>query len=533
MHVSRLGFLTRSIVAGGITISLATSAFGQRTNRLTALERRSFEDVLGENGRRAPGLDLPGDSSLNQSPEVDLSKIEIRPLINLLREAVAESNRLHASLRSDASRSRELRSNLQDVSRLREITTYTIQDLEQGKSLKRLFPGIRKFSTDWRLLSHRLGQSPRISRRSLDIVDRIDRLEQEIERIFRLSPQLDRRALVNEFAGLQSMLNHLLQELQYDDTRGSDRPEEIVFEIRKLGQQSLHIEDLVLDGHSYDRIVSEHNRFSTQWASLLQELRPVENRYMRRGVRNIVDADRRIHELLWLEKPADREHLNQLANSLIRSVDEFFNRTPLKLVVHLKNVDSILEKADSFYGTVQHFKQSVDDNDDETTLLESYGYVEEYGTDFIRSFARLRSSAGRVVLAEIESSIASLRAELHISGTVASVDTQKLITTAAALENLAEHLQNDVNNWLDRDQESYRQDALDAMERFVLRCRRMHRLLQSRPVLNELRHESSELNSAWSGLYKYLTRCRTTDRTHMIYVARDINSALYELERPL
>ena len=531
MQVSRLGLLVRFVISGVLTVSLTTSVFAQRT-RLSALERRSFEDVLDHDGRRTPGLNLRSSFSLNKQPDVDFTKVEIRPLLDLLTETADESERLHTALRDDSAGSRTLQNSLQDVSRLRNIATYAAQDLERGLSLELLFPGIRKLSTDWRLLSHQLGQSPRVSRKSLSIVARIDRLEREMEKIFRLSPQLDRRALVNEFAGLQFMLKNLLQELQYD-SRGTDRANEIVYQVRKLGQQPRHIEDLVLDGDSYDRIVGQFNRFSAQWALTLRELRRIENRYIQRGVRNIVDADSRIHNLLWLEKSTNREHLQELANSLIRSVDDFFNRTPLKLVVHLKSVDSILDKADDFYGTVQHFKQSIDDEEDDATLLENYAYVEEYGTDFVGSFVQMPSSAAQAVLEEIESAIGSLRAELNISGTVASFHTQKLVTIAASLESLADHLEFDVTNWLERDQASYQADATKAMDKFVLRCRRMHRLLQSRPTLSELRAESTDLNSAWTGLYAYLIRCPSSDRAHMIDAAQDINSTLYELERPL
>ena len=74
MQVSRLGFWTRSVVAGVVTLSLATSAVGQRT-RLSALER-NFEDVLGKDGRRAPGIDLrSGTHNLNNQPQVDLKNV--------------------------------------------------------------------------------------------------------------------------------------------------------------------------------------------------------------------------------------------------------------------------------------------------------------------------------------------------------------------------------------------------------------------------------------------------------------------------
>ena len=531
MQVSRLGFWTRSVVVGMLTFSITTSAFGQRI-RVSALEKRSFEDVLDNNGRRAPGLDLRGSNNLHSAPEVDLSKIDKRPLINLLKDAVSEATLLYKSLRSDVTRSPELQGSLQDVSRLRDAAHYAVEDIEDGKSLERLFPSIQKLNTDWRLLSHQLGQSARISPNSLKIVDRIDRLEREMEKMFKLKTELDRRALVNEFAKLESILQNLLQELEYDP-RGTPRANELVYETRKLGQEARRIEDMVLDGDNYEQIVSQYNRFASQWNTLLGQLRPIDNRYIRREIRNIVDADGRINDLLWLEQSTNREHLHQLSNSLISSVDEFFTRTPLKLVVHLKNVDSILETAADFYGTVEHFKQSVDNNGNDAELLENYGYVEDYGNQFIRSFAQLRSSAGRVVLREIEDSIASLRAELNISGTAGAIDTQKLVMTAASLENLADHLQYDVKTWLDRDRRGFRNDALQAMSNFVQRSQRMHRLLQTRPVLKELRRESADLNTAWTNLYSYLTQCRTNDREHMIDVAQDVNDALYELEAPL
>lgn len=531
MQVSRLRFWTRSVIAVMVTLTVTSSAFAQRT-RISALERQNFEDVLDNNGRRTPGIDLPGTNSFNSTAPINLDGVDRRALTNLLREAVDESELLYKSVRSDASRSPELQGSLRTITRMRAQASYFVQDLERGRSLEALLPGVQKLNTNWRLLSHQLGQSPRISNNSLDIVDRIDRLQRSMEKMFHLEPQLDRRELVNELAAMQSNVNNLLEELQYDP-RGSDRAAELVYETRILGQQARHIEDMVLDGDPYDRIVREYNRFAARWEHMLKDLRTIDNRYIRREIRHIADSDSRIHDLLWLEKAASREHLRQLANSLIKSVDEFFNRTPLRLVVHLKNVDSILEDADVFYGTVQHFKQSVDANDDEATLLENYGFVEQYGNVFIRSFAQLRSSAGRVVLHEIEDGIASLRAELNISGTVGSIDIQELITTAATLELLADDLAFNVDNWLKRDREAYREDALNAMSRFVQRTRRMHRLLQTRPTIQDLRRESSDLNNAWTSLYSYLTRCRTRDREYMIDLAKDINSALYDLEDPL
>ncbi len=518
------------VLVGVLALGLAvSSAHGQRTRaRVSSLERTGFE--LDASGRGNPGFDFRGDSSDRSLDDVDLDNVDVRALINLLKEAISETERLYRSLRRDAQRSRELAGSLSEVRKLRTGASYIVQDLEDGRSLERLLPVIRELSSDWRLLSHQLGQAPRVSRQTLDIVNRIDGQARRMEKMFRLAPQLDRRSLVNELARLQITIENLVQELQYDSRRRNDT---ITYDARKLAQQVRQVRDLVLDGASYERTVSEYTRFVRMWEVLLKDLRSVDNRYIQRHIRNISDTDSRIHDLLWLERTTNRERLKQLADTLMRDVDEFFSRTPLRLVVDLKNVDSILDTAGDFYGTVQHFKQTVSEEEDEKALMESYTYVEQYGNEFIRAFAPLRSEAGRVVLREIEDSIASLRAELHIGGTVTSVDSRKLIDTAATLDNLADHLRFDVRNWLNRDRQAWREDALETVDRFALRCREMHRLLQKRPKLTELRRESEALNQVWSEVNQFLVRCRTEDREHIDYLRRDINAALYELEAPL
>ena len=526
MQVSRLHFWTQSALTGLIAVNLMSTALGQRDRtRISRVERTGFE--LDASGRQDPGFDFRG-SSLDPASEIDVSRVDQRALVNLLKDAVAETERLYRSLQQDAQQSRELYSSLAEVRKLRSGASYIVQDLEEGRSLQRLLPVIRELSSDWNLLSHQLGQAPRISRRSLDIVNRIDGQARQIEKMFQLDPQLNRRALVSELATMHTTLENIVQELQYSQ----DKTGNLVYNARKLGQQVRLVEDMVLDGVRYDRIVSEYNRFGRMWTALLTDLRPINNRYVQREIRDLADADSRMHDLLWLEKSANREHLRQLANTLIRDVDEFFNRTPLRLVVDLKNVDSILDQASEFYGTVQHFKDLVENKGSKTDLMQAYEYVEEYGEDFLRSFASLRSEQGRVVLKEIEDSIASLRAELHIGGTVSSVDTHTMVIMAARLENHADHLHSDVRRWLDRDRQSWRGDALQAMDRFIQRCQRIHRMLQSHPTRDEVKRETINLNNAWKTLNQYLTRCRTNDRAHIDSIRRDINSALYDLEAP-
>ena len=166
-------------------------------------------------------------------------------------------------------------------------------------------------------------------------------------------------------------------------------------------------------------------------------------------------------------------------------------------------------------------------------MLECYRYVEEYGNTFVRAFEPLRSSQGIVVLREIEDGIIALRNELHITGTVTSIDTQAMLPTAAKLENLADHLDFDVQQWLYRDRQSFRTPALRASSNFVKRTQSIHRLLAARPSQTELTQEIADLIEEWRAVYQYLGRCNTEHRDHLRILSQDISQAIYDLREPL
>jgi hypothetical protein len=514
---------------------MSAGAIGQIDNRLST-RQSDFDDVnrLLNDGSRVPqGTEFrSGSGLLNTRPAVDLSQVNTRTLKNLLIEAVDESEQLYRRLNADYRRYPELRPLLSELLKLRARASQLGQDLQANIPLDRVLTQFQELDSDWRLLSHRLSQSPQLSATTKESIARIDRLDQQIGKLFELEPQLDRRKILIQLSTLDSSIRNLIEELELDPTTGGQIMD-LAYDARKLQQQVSRIQGMVLDQAVYNRIVDEYNRFNQMWSTLYTKLRTVDNRYIERSTRHIMDADDALHDLMWLEKQSNRERLRQVADALTRDVDEFFNRTPLKLLVHFKDVASILETADNFYGTVQNFKDCLARNEDDRTLLDCFRYVEEYGADFVRSFAPLRSTAGRVVLREIEDGIASLRSELNLSGSTTSIDTRQMLASAANLENLADHLDLDVQQWLSRDPQSFRTEALRASTQFVQRTRRLHRLLQSRPSVTELRRETGDLYEDWRKIYSYLGQCRTEDRQHIAYLARDISTAIYNLRTPL
>jgi hypothetical protein len=521
----------RSLLTALLTVTCSAAVMAQPATRLGA---NSPDFGNFDQGIRGGGI-TPALNPKYGSPGTarqDLSGVDIRIVENLLKECVAEAERLYTALDADYRRYPELRTQLQDVVTLRARASRLSQDITAGYSLERLQPDLKQLDSDWHYLSHQMSQARQLSTATRDSVDRIDRLDRQLEKLFQMEPQLDRRALMIELARLDSSVRNLVQELELDPEAGN-RVYQLVIDSRKLNQQAYRVQQMVVDETPYTNIVSEYGQFSRMWTELSPQLQKLTNRFVERSMRDILMANSNVHDLLWIEQKTSNANLLQIATALNRDVDEFYNRVPLKLLLNFKDVSSILQTSDEFYGTVQNFLDCVNRREDERALLNCYQYVEEYGAAFVRAFEPLRSSAGRVVLREIEDGIVALRNELNIAGTVSTLDTRAMIPMAAALENLADHMDYDVRQWLTRDRQSFSTQALEASSKFVKRTERIHGMLQSQPRAAQLKKETADLVEEWRALYAYLGRCNTDHREHLRVLSGDISEAIYKLRVPL
>ena len=519
-----------AVMTALLTVCVAASAIAQPPTRIS----RSDSDLDGLNRLLLQGGTFngraPAASGLDR--DLDVSRVDLNTLANLLREAVDEASRLYRALDEDRIRNPQVRALLSELLQLRARASGLRNDLRDRVSLTTLVPAFRQLDSDWRLLSHRLSQTPQLSRTTTESVNRLDGLNRQLGKLFQMNPTLDRRELTMQLASLASTYANLIQELELD-LSGGGQTLTLVMDARKIQQQLWRVEQLVLEQATYEQIVSAYSRADRMWTVLYEQLRTNSNRFVERAVRNISNTDNAIHELLWLEQGTDRTRLLQIADTLMRDVDEFYGRTPLKLLLGLSNPEQLMATADNFYGTVQNLKDVLDRNENQQQMIEAYQYVEEYGQDFVRVFSQLRSQAARVVLREIEDGIASLRSELHLTGTVNEVDTSQLLRVAASMENLADLLDYEVRTWLNSDRQSFRSDALQASATFAQRAQRLHRMLYNQPTRQELEREAMGVAADWERIYQYLGRCQTPNRTTLARLAGEIRQAIYDVSAPL
>ncbi len=533
MHSSRAE-LFRTFAAAFFTVTLASTAIAQPATRIGRTES-DFKDLTR---RLQPGelgsLDtIPRTPTLGTNARpIDLSKVNKPALAALMKEAYDESGRLYASLEQDYRRYPQLRSLLNDLYSLRILTARLNQDMTSGLSLETIVTDFRRIDADWRVLSHRLAQSTGLSAATLAAVDRLDGIDRKVGQQFQVDPTLDYRQLYQQLSVLENALYNMSDELSRD-FNGNAKTAQIVNDCRKMQQQITRIQDMVLAEQAYAGIVREYSFFNRPWELTSEQLRTVTNPYVERAFNRVVLANNAIHELLWLETSTNRTQLKQTADALIRSVDDFYSRTPLKLLLSFKNAQNTLQVADNFYGTVQNFKDNLDRNESSELVIDSYQYVEEYGAVFIRTFSTMQSQQGLVVLRQIEDGMASLRSSLKLGGTVSQVDTGRLQPIASSLENLADQLDWDVRNWLNTERPAYRSEALQASAAFMKRTQRLSKMMNAAPTLTELQKETDSLYLEWQAIYSFLSRCNTADRAYLSQAAREIRNDLTELNSEL
>jgi len=300
----------------------------------------------------------------------------------------------------------------------------------------------------------------------------------------------------------------------------------------KVRQQADYISDIVASRGEYDDIVDEYRLFRELWYALAKKLRPLDNRYVERGLRRISSTDKTLHELLWVAHTAERGDLLDLTTTLMRNVDEFFSRTPLKLVLRLDDANHAINTADEFYGVCQNFVDCVERNETDEELRQCYSYVEEAAESFQQTFRLLRSNAAQIALHEIEDGVIALRNQTHYSSS--GYDRRRAVELAASLENLADHLQVDVREWLGRKREPFRDEALRETSRFADRAHRLHAALSYRTPRQQIAAEAHDLFETWRTLYyEYLRKCDTDERSHLASLAFSITSDLTDLRTQL
>lgn len=386
---------------------------------------------------------------------------------------------------------------------------------------------IRELDSDRRVLSWRLRQARGLSQPCRDCLDRLDEFGGRLCEIYKLEPQIDRRALGDNAHSLSIYTRSLIDDIEFE-LKPSRQRDLFLHESSKARQAASGFGRDVLEGATYGELVESYGEFLSIWNPLVRKLGSFESRYIERTVLRTQEVDQSIHQLLWLPRGIDRQLLQQLAEGIIHEVDRIYDSVTLSVLITIPDAQQVPADASSFYGCCQNFADCVERGEVQDDLVEAYGYLPEAWVAFERHFRNVKHDGLRQSVGRIEERLVALREPLGIPG---GFDPTEARERAAALEHLAKHLESDVGVWLDGGKFSQERKELAGLcARFRAASRLLHVGVIQSTREDDVRRLCEDSYGAWSQLHAGIRSCDAPDRDHIDKLLIRISGELVSIE---
>lgn len=515
------------VIAGLIVFTASSAVFGQ-TDRREAID--SLIQSLIESERQRLESDRPERRDFLSTPD-DAGRLatkDLRDVYRMLQDFATEASSLTNDLYDARRRIPEIEPRLADILTVRARASLLADQAKNARDYRVIAADFQALDQLWRTASYRLNQISNLPNNIAQRIGRLDQYDESILKALGLGSQVDSVELIRQTAALASAVRAVVSSIQYE-LQLNDQRSELTLAARRAEQQANRVSTVAANRESREYIVAEYKQFQSLWGTLVTRLRATQNRYLERDIRRVTEIDQTIHKLLWLPQTIDHTELLHLTEVLQRDIDEFFSRTPLRLLISLPNSDRVLPIADEFYGVTQNFSDAITKGASREDLAYSFQFIDQSWNAFYNQFRPLRSQAALQVLAEIERSIFALRDAMQLHE---GFDRSRALELAAALENDADHLNADVQRWLGnvRPAPSYRNEVLRQAADFATACRRLHTDLDRNVNIDQLRVQCTSLYNVWGPLQVSIARCNTADRDHLMRLSQNITPTLVELQ---
>ena len=503
----------------------ALFAQGPVTNRSTHSRERTRGLIDDYSNSLESEFDTPrrsGTRLLDEASAVDIKLL--RPLIRTFSDGMTQ---LTYALNEQMGQLPGLRQSYTDAVRLSGTAISINKHAEKHGADRVVLDQLLQLNADWRELAYRLEGLRGLPDESTDLIKTINDADHRIRQLIGAQPQLDRRQLNLKAAGLVADLENLQEDLASELGNG---PDSQVYRrtVGRLRQIVLNLISVIRDDHSdASVIVEEYKQFETIWSPLVAKLRTEDDRYIERGLRRVSATAGEIHKLLLLPQKLDKSQFVYLAAALKKDIDEFFERTPLILVMHLPKSKQALTTADQFYAACAHFTEIANLGQDQPAILDSFQKIEVALRSFIDVYRDIDSDKAIAVLNRISQTVNSLRSSLHIQRD--DFDTRAAEDLAASIQNFTEQIEATTKRWLEQDRQSFTaaclQDAADLSDRAA----QLHDDIVSGKSQTELKQEMADLYETWRRVYGYLVKCQTDDRPTLGRISSSLTPAMVDL----
>ena len=506
----------------GIAELFAQSPTGNRSSHSRERTRGLIDDYSNS---LESEFDVPRRSDNRRGedmPEVDIKAL--RPLIRTFSDGMTQ---LTYALNEQTGQVPGLRQGYADALRLSGTALSINKYAEKHGADRVLQDQLLQLDADWRELAYRLQGTRGLTDESLDLVKDLNDADHRVRQLLGIQPQLDRRQIYLKSAGLVADLENLQEDLTSELGSG---PESQVYRrsLGRLRQIALNLISVVRDERSDSAvIVEEYKQFETLWSPLVAKLRTEDDRYIERGLRRVAATTSEIHQLLLLPPKMDQTQFVYLASVLKKDIDEFFERTPLILVMHLPKSKMALGVADQFYAACSQFTEVVQQGTDQNQILTSFRKIESAERAFFDVYRDVDSDKAIAVLSRISRSVGALRSSLHLQHD--EIDSRAAEDLAASIQNLTEQIESAAKRWLEQDRQPFTTNCLQDSADLSDQAARLHDAIVSGKSPNELKNEMTELYETWRRVYGYLVKCQTEDRPALGRISSNLTPAMVDL----
>ena len=513
-----------TVVFAGLLMRGTTASADDKTKKIVGgiLKILVESQLRGQGGPNQqqfrPGGQRPG---VRATPELTRARVSLQSFRQ-------ESITLSTLLQNDSAHNAGLQSFMAAAVQLQARADAISQRSRAVPDHKFIVQDVRRLDSDWRGFSYRLQQVPNLSQPCRACIGQLDRFDAELCDILSIEPQIDRRTLQQQSAGLVVYLHGLSDDIDYELRRSPSR-NALMLKTSQAHQAAVGFSDSVSAGRPYAVLVDDYTAFLRKWNPLVRELCAFESRFIERTVLRIQNVDQSIHELLWLPRGLDRELLIQLTRSITTEVDRIFDSVSLSLLIQLPNYEDVPSSASDFHGICQHFADCIERDESVDELVDAYDYLPSAWVSFSRHFRNVHHDGIRHSLTEIETRLVALREPLGIPG---GFDANSARQRAGAIERLADHLHSDIETWL-RGATKFsaeRKDILEHCSHFRTASRQLHAALVHDTPEDTLRDHCATIYSEWELLHRHIADCDAPDREHINELLIQISVELVEIE---
>ncbi|HUQ71750.1 MAG TPA: hypothetical protein VM165_19630 [Planctomycetaceae bacterium] len=455
---------------------------------------------------------------------------EMRAVRPLVRDFAEEISQLGYDLNDEVRRLPTIRPLLTDTFKVSAQAASLDKTIQRVNDHRLLANEFQDLDAKWRELAFRMTNTRGIGRPIIERIGAINDLNEQIDDAIDMRPQVNRRELFQKTNDLASDLKNLLDDIQVE--LGAREAQQFKLGLNRARQQVLNISTLVDENNVDTELVTEeYKQFQALWYPQRAKLQEYDNRYFERSLRRITQTDGEIHQLLLLPTKVDSTQLVYLTSALKKDIDEFFDRTSLKLLMHLPRADRVAGVASEFYGVCEHFVDEVESQTEYDQLVDSFRYIEDAQRNFTAVFADVPSNDALAALHQIEQTIDALRDSLHVQSD--DVDRQRAGDLAAKVETACDQLEWAAQRWFNADRQSFANACLQSIRQMRTQTAQLHQDVIHGASVAQLNQQSEQLYSTWRTVYNYLIKCQTQDRATLGRLSSQITPALVDLRTML